>query len=850
MKTRTIVIVILVGLMGTCASAATRKWTGGGGLELPFWDVAANWDGGAPTAADMAYILIDDANCVIDELLVDANEAICDWMRTSGVNSALQVNGGTLRVTNRCQLAWDQGSTFTLRINSGQAFLPTSTLGKFGTGTFEVNGGLLSLNGQVDMHRGKVDEPGMGYININGGRMECAGLNGTIKSPDHAPYEVNVAGGTFAVETLDLRSDALIADISGGAIELNGDATEQVQGYATSGLLTAMGMPATRGGLIIDYDADADLTMVTFDAALVDLNKAWLPTPVGSDTTLDSLLTWKTGDNAASTQGHDVYFGTDEAVVAAATVADPMGVYKGRQDATSFNPGELMLDQAYYWRVDQVNKDTGVPYKGNVWSFTVVTWRIIDSFDTYPTSQQLLEVWTEAVTALSWIGIVGDVSVDVNSMELTANLTEGPADMILDMDAQDWTTNGAKVLSFWFKGDPNATELVVSVTSGSQEASQTITEPGVVRSSIWRSVDIPLADFAGLDLTAVTRLVLSVAGTGNVRVNYDTLGLTGSRCLSDRVDLPGDLNDDCRVDEADLAILEANMGAQGYTVNAAAMTPNLDDPNDPNNPLVWLTFDDIEDPNAPNLIAITAQQDRLGRFNVNLQGNTVLQPEGGVNGTGFAQFSLSPFDDVVSSMGVPNSYARTEPLRAIGAQVSFSFWIKGVADIQPWADENVFHTWNFSTSFACFMHCPDSRGQVSFTHGWPQKDTVTWKGSTPADWEGEWNYYVAVKDVTQTLQQIYRNGELVAENKAAVHGGDLPSNLQDLNIAKGGYHGNLDDFRIYDRALTHAEILGLAGIDTLDQGLVTPADINGDDVVDEADLAILEANMGTEKLWP
>ena len=82
-------------------------------------------------------------------------------------------------------------------------------------------------------------------------------------------------------------------------------------------------------------------------------------------------LSWKAGANA---QAHDVYFGTDAGAVQNATVAEPLGVYRGRQTETTFTPAEpLRWGQTYYWRVDEVKDGhPKSPWKGMVWSFTVV----------------------------------------------------------------------------------------------------------------------------------------------------------------------------------------------------------------------------------------------------------------------------------------------------------------------------------------------------------------------------------------------------------------------------------------------------------------------------------------------
>jgi hypothetical protein len=67
----------------------------------------------------------------------------------------------------------------------------------------------------------------------------------------------------------------------------------------------------------------------------------------------------------------DVYFGTSfDAVNQATTTVDPSGVYKGRIDPNTYDPGLLAFGQTYYWRVDKVDPaDTSI-IKGTVWSFS------------------------------------------------------------------------------------------------------------------------------------------------------------------------------------------------------------------------------------------------------------------------------------------------------------------------------------------------------------------------------------------------------------------------------------------------------------------------------------------------
>jgi hypothetical protein len=119
---------------------------------------------------------------------------------------------------------------------------------------------------------------------------------------------------------------------------------------AMRGDTTLAGNPSPRNGAIIDVKVAASLS--------------WLP-----------------GDNATQ---QDVYLGTDRDAIEQADASDTTGIYRGRQNGTSYAPaGGLPWGTGpYFWRVDQVNND-GTIGKGRIWSFTVADFLIVDDFETY-----------------------------------------------------------------------------------------------------------------------------------------------------------------------------------------------------------------------------------------------------------------------------------------------------------------------------------------------------------------------------------------------------------------------------------------------------------------------------------
>ncbi len=94
------------------------------------------------------------------------------------------------------------------------------------------------------------------------------------------------------------------------------------------------------------------------------------PTPTNGNAMVDNsnvTLTWGAGANAAASNGHYVYFGTDSNSVRDATSMVGLGVYMGRQTAVSYLVGALLPNTTYYWRIDEADGST--IWKGQVWSF-------------------------------------------------------------------------------------------------------------------------------------------------------------------------------------------------------------------------------------------------------------------------------------------------------------------------------------------------------------------------------------------------------------------------------------------------------------------------------------------------
>ena len=170
--------------------------------------------------------------------------------------------------------------------------------------------------------------------------------------------------------------------------------------------------------------------------------------------------------------------------------------------------------------------------------------------------------------------------------------------------------------------------------------------------------------------------------------------------------------------------------------------------------------------------------------------------------------------DAVGYVDVPPAAWAT-----ISKQVTVAFWSYGDPAIQPQA--------NFT--FGAFIDPADNNARVASCHAPWSDGTVYWdtsgttgvwspdrisKAASPTDYKGQWRHWTFVKNANTGMQSIYLNGvlwlrmtgmtQLMAGNKVTGFTiGDRPAHDYP-------YGGMIDDFRLYNRALTDAEIKKLA----------------------------------------
>jgi len=236
------------------------------------------------------------------------------------------------------------------------------------------------------------------------------------------------------------------------------------------------------------------------------------------------VLKWRAGREAAS---HEVRLGTDSAALALV----------GTTDEASFDPGALDYGTTYYWQIDEVNlAATPATHAGNVWSFTTPPFGIVDDFDQYDDNcNRIFFAWADGlghnggenvndceVPASNGNGggsIVGNdeapfaeqgIVTAGSSQSLPFNYDNsfGLSEATLTLSAQDWTVSAVQTLSLAFYGTAgNTGTLYVKIND--TKVSYDLDPTDIARAS-WQAWNIDLTALSGLQ--NVTSLTIGVDG--------------------------------------------------------------------------------------------------------------------------------------------------------------------------------------------------------------------------------------------------------------------------------------------------------------------------------------------------
>ncbi len=510
-----------------------------------------------------------------------------------------------------------------------------------------------------------------------------------------------------------------------------------------------------------------------------NFQQAWEPRPVEGevDVLLDRKLVWNPGITSDETfelyNEHHVYLGTEfndvnSATVPTATVTD------ANEYATP-----LDYDTTYYWRIDEVSSlAPDSPVKGEVWSFTAANYIVVEDFEDYNDYEPdtiyftWADGWDDPANGSTSgypnpIFGIGEhymettiVHGGAQSMPLFYDNSAGLSEVTRALNA-DWTRDDVVALTLFYYGDAgNAIEPMYVAVNDS--AVVTNDDPKAVLANDWIQWNIPLQEFAdqGVNLANVATLSLGLGDKANPQVG----GGAGHVFI-----------DDIRL----------------YRVLPEEPEPGPE-PVDPgtDNLVAYYSFENNTEDVSGNGYDATAS------------GNP--QYVSGPTGYGMA-IDLDGANDYVR-LPIGSVIAMMSDI-TIATWANFSdlggAWQR-LLDFGNDTQINMFVTPRMGTDGAL-------RFAITIA-GSAAESNITASATLPSGW----HHVAAVIDSASMTMKLYQDGRLAAEGPTEVLPSDLGETTENFlgrsqYAADAYYFGSLDEFRIYDRALSVEEVLFLAG---------------------------------------
>jgi hypothetical protein len=481
------------------------------------------------------------------------------------------------------------------------------------------------------------------------------------------------------------------------------------------------------------------------------------PQPVSGATGVEPQLTldWRSGRQAAR---HEVYLSTEEQKVIEETVPAISAAKPG------LDAGALALGQTYYWKVNEVNEAAPTPvWAGNVWSFSTREYIVVDDFETYTAAEgnRIYQIWIDGWENRtgSQVGYLDEPFVERTivhegrqAMPLQYTNTEAPfyseAERSFDVP-QDWTLYGVATLTIHFRGTiGNQGQLYIKISNTKVPYQGDAADLARVA---WQPWSIDLSAVGG-NLKSVRNLTIGVEGANTTGVLYF---------------------DDIRL-------------YPRVPVIIAPVEP------DPKNLQAWWTFDTG---------AGTVARDESGHGN---DGTIVGNPQWGTGTLGGAL----EFDGDGDRITLP------APLPIGSSSNTVAAWIK----VPVAGTGSLGATERVGVILGNYPDNPNANWEL----GNAGQMRAYWNGGQinvygTADLRDDtWHHVAWVRDKAANASYLYIDGRQEAVIPTA--GADVTfgtfHTIGGDNRASGvpHFHGFLDDLRVYDAALSPAEIAWLAGL--------------------------------------
>ncbi len=316
---------------------------------------------------------------------------------------------------------------------------------------------------------------------------------------------VYITGSLYESKGGPLLAQVSMVDTSGNDSWEKPDVKDDVYPKGVSGVF-AQNEHDAPPGFYVTFD---DISSASDGPAAVALT----PAPGATEVSLVTRLSWV---EAGFATGRELWFGS----------AGNMHLVAPAPADKTFDPGTLRPGQAYEWRVDEVGPKGVV--QGHTWGFTTGQSIAVEDFESYATNAQIAAAWVDNIAGFDYVFLeTGTVNQGAKSMLLKSQNQFEPflTEATLTFAApQDWTLGDPTQLSLTFRGKNDNVEqrMYVRVEAG---AKQVIVEHPLAyapQTESWRSWDIPLGSFAGLNMAAIEKLTIGVGnGTKSGQVDHD-----------------------------------------------------------------------------------------------------------------------------------------------------------------------------------------------------------------------------------------------------------------------------------------------------------------------------------------
>jgi hypothetical protein len=270
---------------------------------------------------------------------------------------------------------------------------------------------------------------------------------------------------------------------------------------------------------------------------------------------------------------------------------------------TTLDIGPQAPGKIVYWRVDELNGDTGEFVPGSVWSFATAM-SVVDDFEGYtdddPDAIAIFDAWADGYDETLGNGSGAVVTNDIKPYAEQTVVHSGTQAMPFYFDNSGQTAvgdralysetsrtftpavdvSGDTALGLWVRGrSQNTAETLAIVITDSSGNSAVIEKDDAVQSSMWTEWVISLGDIEGVNLSQVTTLAIRI---GDIRateagsqgkINIDDIALYPQQAVAPvGVSIPVPNGDFETIYKPGSATVSADLG-DGWTQGLGPDTP-------------------------------------------------------------------------------------------------------------------------------------------------------------------------------------------------------------------------------------------------------------------------------------